>query len=106
MPFSAGFHPYFLITNKNRLELDIPAQTYQNQISKETLPFTGAFDFDMDEIDFAFKGISRENVIITDHDHKLKLTFSSIYMFSTLVFWTVKTNIIIALSLGQLPVMP
>ena len=92
MPFSAGFHPYFLITNKSRLELDIPAQTYQNQITKETLPFNGVFDFDMSEIDFVFKDISSQSITTTDYDRKFKLTLDSSYIFSTLVFWTVKNK--------------
>ena len=90
MPFSAGFHPYFLITNQNRLELDIPAQTYQNQITKEILPFNGVFDFTMDEIDAVFKEISSQSVVMTDCDRKLKLTLDSSYIFSILLFWTVK----------------
>ena len=90
MPFSAGFHPYFAIANKNQLELDIPAQAYQNQITKEIHTFNGTFDFGVDEIDVAFKEITSQSAAVTDRDRQLKLTLDSDHIFSTLVFWTVK----------------
>ncbi|CDN10093.1 hypothetical protein RintRC_0184 [Richelia intracellularis] len=90
MPFSAGFHPYLAIANKNKLELDIPAQAYQNQITKEIHPFDGTFDFNVDEIDVAFKEISSPSAAATDRERQLKLTLDSDSIFSTLVFWTVK----------------
>ncbi|MEO0935412.1 MAG: aldose epimerase, partial [Cyanobacteria bacterium J06641_2] len=51
MPFSVGFHPYFLTHDKSQLELDIPSTEFQNKGSKEIHPFNGSFDFDQDEID-------------------------------------------------------
>ncbi|MDJ0737530.1 MAG: aldose epimerase [Nostocaceae cyanobacterium] len=90
MPFSAGFHPYFAIADKNQLELEIPAQSYQNQITKENHPFNGTFDFSQDEIDVAFKQVSAQSAAVIDHSRKLKLTLDYDPIFSTLVFWTVK----------------
>ncbi|PSF35573.1 aldose epimerase [Aphanothece hegewaldii CCALA 016] len=90
MPFSWGFHPYFLVEDKNQLVLDIPATQYQNQITQEIHPFTGGFDFNQDEIDVAFKNVSRSSSGYTDYSrrHEISLTYSDIY--STVVFWTVK----------------
>lgn len=90
MPFSLGFHPYFQVEDKNQLVFDIPATHYQNQITQEIRPFTGSFDFNQDEIDVAFKDVSRSSSGYTDYSrrHQISLNYSDIY--STVVFWTVK----------------
>lgn len=90
MPFCLGFHPYFQVEDKNQLVLDIPATQYQNQTTQEIHPFTGSFDFNQDEIDVAFKDVSRSSSGYTDHSrrHQISLSYSDIY--STVVFWTVK----------------
>ncbi|MBD2360915.1 aldose epimerase [Anabaena minutissima FACHB-250] len=90
LPFSAGFHPYFLVGDKNQLEFAIPSQEYQDQKSKEVHPFNGNFDFSRDEIDFAFGQITSQSASVTDHSRKLKLTLDSDDIFSMLVFWTLK----------------
>jgi galactose mutarotase-like enzyme len=76
MPFSAGFHPYFLTGgDKNQLEFQIPSQQYQDQNTKEIHSFDGNFDFNRDEIDVAFKDLTSQSATVID---------------SHLVFWTVK----------------
>ncbi|MFQ4140681.1 aldose epimerase [Chlorogloeopsis sp. ULAP02] len=90
MPFSAGFHPYFLTTDKTQLEFEIPSTEYQDQITKKIHAFDGNFDFNRDEIDVAFKQLKRKSATVTDNSRKLKLTLDYDDFFSTLVFWTVK----------------
>ncbi|MEI2583764.1 aldose epimerase family protein [Scytonema sp. PRP1] len=90
MPFSTGFHPYFLTVDKTQLKFEIPSQEYQDQMTKETHSFNGDFDFNRDEIDVAFKQLSSQSATVTDHARKLKLTLEYDDTYSTLVFWTVK----------------
>lgn len=90
MPFSTGFHPYFLTVDKNQLKFEIPSQEYQDQITKEIHSFNGGFDFNRDEIDAAFKQLSGKSATVTDNARKLKLTLEYDDTYSTLVFWTVK----------------
>jgi galactose mutarotase-like enzyme len=90
MPFSFGFHPYFLTQDKTQLEFEIPAQEYQDQRSKEIHAFDGNFDFNQDEIDVAFKQLGSQSASVSDNSRKLKLTLESDKIFSTLVFWTLK----------------
>ncbi|RAM50951.1 MAG: aldose epimerase [Hapalosiphonaceae cyanobacterium JJU2] len=90
MPFSFGFHPYFLTQDKTQLEFEIPAQEYQDQRSKEIHAFDGNFDFNQDEIDVAFKQLSSQCASVSDNSRRLKLTLESDKIFSTLVFWTLK----------------
>ena len=89
MPFSTGFHPYFFAEDKSQLEFEIPAFQYQDQNSKEIHPFSGKFDFDLDEIDVAFTNITKNSTSIKDKKRKLKIKISYSDLFSTLVFWTV-----------------
>ncbi len=90
MPFSFGFHPYFLVQDKNQLDFEIPSQEYQDHITKGTHFFNGKFDFNRDEIDIAFKQLRAKSATVTDNSRKLKLTLEYDDVFSTLVFWTVK----------------
>ncbi|MFN6566909.1 aldose epimerase [Dendronalium sp. ChiSLP03b] len=90
LPFSAGFHPYFLTDDKSQLEFEIPSQEYQDQITKQIHPFNGNFDFSQDEIDVAFKQLADQSATITDRSRKLKLTLNYDDIYSTLVFWTLK----------------
>jgi galactose mutarotase-like enzyme len=90
MPFSTGLHPYFFTSDKTRLEFDIPASEYQNQITKEVQPFSGSFDLSQDEIDVAFRQVNANSTSATDTGREFKVTLSYSDLYSTLVFWTVK----------------
>lgn len=90
MPFSSGLHPYFSVRDKSKLDFDIPASQYQDQRNKEIYPFTGKFNFDVEEIDAAFVGVSTNTTSIVDRalQSQLKITYSDFY--SILVFWTLQ----------------
>ncbi len=90
MPFSVGFHPYFLAPDKSQLEFEIPSTEFQEKGSPEIHSFDGNFDFSRDEIDVAFKQLSAKSTSVTDKARKLKITLEYDDIFSTLVFWTVK----------------
>jgi galactose mutarotase-like enzyme len=90
LPFSAGFHPYFQCGDKSQLEFAIPSGQYQDQKSKEIHPFNGNFDFNREEIDFAFGHLRSQSAAVTDHSRKLKLTLDYEQIYAMLVFWTLK----------------
>ncbi|MBW4568726.1 MAG: aldose epimerase [Tolypothrix carrinoi HA7290-LM1] len=90
MPFSFGFHPYFVTNDKTQLEFEIPSSEYQDQKSKEMHSFNGNFDFNRDEIDVAFKQLTSQSASVTDRSRKLKLTLDYDDAFPILVFWTLK----------------
>lgn len=90
MPFSTGLHPYFVVSDKTQLKFDIPATQYQDHISQTTQTFSGNFDFEQDEIDIAFRDVSREFATVTDPVRKTRLTIDYDLVYSALVFWTVK----------------
>ena len=90
MPFSFGFHPYFLAKDKTQLAFDIPASAYQDQQTKEVFPYEGTFDFTVDEIDVGFQALTRSSASMSDRQRGLKITLNWSDAYSTFVFWTVK----------------
>ena len=90
MPFSAGLHPYFLAADKSKLKFEIPASQYLDQITGETHPFAGEFDFSQEEIDVAFTSITAHSTSFTNQPGRYRVTIRYSDLYSTLVFWTVQ----------------
>ncbi|MBH8552741.1 aldose epimerase [Nostocaceae cyanobacterium CENA357] len=90
LPFSTGFHPYFSIKDKTQLKFEIPSHEYQDQRNKEIHRFNGNFDFNLDEIDVAFKELTSQSTTVIDNSRKLKLTLDYGKEYPILVFWTIK----------------
>lgn len=90
MPFSAGFHPYFAVQNKNQLEFDIPSDRYTEKASQETHSFDGEFDFEREEIDVAFTSLQRQSASWLDRSTNRQIAIDYDNFYSTLVFWTVR----------------
>jgi galactose mutarotase-like enzyme len=90
LPFSTGLHPYFEVADKAQLQFEIPATQFQNQQSQTVHSFAGQFDFEVDEIDVAFRPLSCSSARVIDQQRQLCLTLDYDSSYSTLVFWTVK----------------
>jgi galactose mutarotase-like enzyme len=90
MPFSTGLHPYFAVSDKSKLEYDIPCSQYQDQMTKEVHRFEGNFDLSRDEIDVVFGQLTETSASITDTGRALKLSIGYSNLYANLVFWTVK----------------
>lgn len=91
MPFSAGFHPYFPVADKSKLQFEIPAKTaIVDQKTQTKKPFNNSFDFDVAEIDWCFDELTGTTAIVTDQAAQTKLTLQYDKEYSTLVFWTLK----------------
>ncbi|MEB3341083.1 aldose epimerase [Okeania sp.] len=90
MPFSTGIHPYFAVSDKTQLEFDLPSNKYQLKGDQTINTFAGDFDFNAEEIDWAFINLSKQSAVVTDKSRNLKLTINYDSNYSTLVFWTVK----------------
>ncbi|EKQ69590.1 galactose mutarotase-like enzyme [Leptolyngbyaceae cyanobacterium JSC-12] len=90
MPFSAGFHPYFAVQDKDQLRVQIPSSQYDDNVTKSVQAFSGQFNFELDEIDAAFTELSSRVSSVVDEGRSQRLTLTFSPEFSTLVFWTVK----------------
>jgi galactose mutarotase-like enzyme len=90
MPFSSGLHPYFAVRDKSQLQFLIPATQYLDQRTREVAAFSGTFDWDCDEIDWAFTDPTAQLAKVIDRDRNVELTMAYDRFVSTLVFWTQK----------------
>jgi galactose mutarotase-like enzyme len=88
MPMSTGLHPYFVTANKESLEFNIPASSYQNQRDKSIHPFSGKFDFTQAEIDVGFTDLSDTTATVIDGRAGTKIDFTVDKLDRHLVFWT------------------
>lgn len=90
MPFSVGLHPYFVTADKSQLQFDIPAAELLDQRSQAIESFSNQFDFERDEIDVAFRELSRRSATVSDRSQGVQITLAYESPYSTVVFWTVK----------------
>jgi galactose mutarotase-like enzyme len=90
MPFSIGFHPYFLVLDKHQLQFEIPSTEALDQPSQAAQPFFNTFDFDRAEIDWAFPQLNSQAASVSDLSRHTHITLNYSPQFSALVFWTLK----------------
>jgi galactose mutarotase-like enzyme len=101
MPFSTGQHPYFQVEAtaeaKSKLQLDIPAVQYNDNVSKRDSlgrlrhrTYNNDFDWAAPEIDAAFRPVSAQQATVVDPTRQVRLTLSYDKPYSTLVFWSVQ----------------
>ncbi|TDT51982.1 aldose epimerase [Fonticella tunisiensis] len=88
MPFYSGFHPYFYVEDKKRLDIEIPSCNYTEPIEGSIV--NSKFAYDRDEIDVVYKDLKANTCIIKDNSRKMNiaLSFDSIYKY--IVVWTLK----------------
>ncbi|MDB9312654.1 aldose epimerase [Spirulina sp. CS-785/01] len=90
MPFATGLHPYFWVTDKQQISLDIPASQGHDHLTKTSFPFTGKFDLQQEEIDVALKPVTRNHASLMNQRQRWRITLRYSDIYSTLVFWTVQ----------------
>lgn len=90
MPFSIGFHPYFLAPDKSSLSFDLPATRAWEKGAQQPTTFAGEFDFTQPEIDLALYPLSSRSATVCDRSRQLSLGLTYDALFTTLVFWSVQ----------------
>ncbi len=87
MPLQFGFHPYFLVGEKSKLQFNLPVRRYLDNKSEAQGEFQG-FDFSRDEIDWSFPSPTSPRSGFTDPERGLKIEIESDPLYKVLVFWT------------------
>lgn len=90
MPFSLGFHPYFQVFDKSQVTVQIPGQEYFDHKTGLIQRFSGTFDWNEPEIDWAFLDVSRHSAAICDRNQSWEIALNYSHPFSTVVFWTIQ----------------
>ncbi len=88
LPFCLGFHPYFHVTDKAKLQLGIPAVEWVSKAG-EWGEFFGELDFSQPEIDIAFPQLQSSRAHIQEGDRRLEMDYDLSH-YKVLVFWTVQ----------------
>lgn len=89
IPVQFGFHPYFLVGEKEKLRFQLPVTSYDDNKSDRKGDFTG-FNFSRDEIDWAFPYPTGPTATFEDSSRGLIVTVSYGEEYQTLVFWTLR----------------
>ena len=89
MPLQYGFHPYFLAEDKAALGFELPVSNYAENKSDNAGRFEG-FDFDREEIDWAFPHPTAHSAGFHDRARELSITVRYSAGYKELVFWTLK----------------
>lgn len=91
MPLQFGFHPYFQVGDKTDLEFSLPVVSYADNKSDARGPFVG-FDFERDEIDWAFPRPASHQAAFRDVQRGSKITVEYGDDYRWLVFWTLASS--------------
>lgn len=87
MPMAAGFHPYFVCSDKRALTFEIPATHYRDQVSGEAREFHG-FPFEEPVVDWIFTDVHGQKASVTNPADGYRLQLEYDPVFRCLVFWT------------------
>lgn len=90
MPLSFGLHPYFLAPDKSQLRFEIPSTQALDQRTGKVLPFAGDFNFQQEEIDWAFRSLFQREAVLYDDRRQLQLRLRYSSPYAVLVFWTLQ----------------
>lgn len=91
MPLQFGFHPYFQVGEKSKLQFDLPVSRYRDNRSEQAGDFEG-FDFSQPEIDWSFPDPTSSCSGFVDPERGLKIEIESDPLYSVLVFWTLQNS--------------
>jgi galactose mutarotase-like enzyme len=86
MPMYAGFHPYFVASDKSALAFEIPASRYTDQVSGEAGRFS-AFPFERPTIDWIFTDVHARRAAVSNPKDGYRLVLECDPIFKYLVFW-------------------
>jgi galactose mutarotase-like enzyme len=88
MPFYGGYHPYFHVEDKNRLEIEIPSETYTETISGSVM--NNQLNYEQDEINVFYRNLTANNFQIKDPVQKRQISVQFDPIYKYLVVWTLK----------------
>lgn len=91
MPLQFGFHPYFLVGSKERIQFQLPVTTYCDNKSDDRGTFQG-FPFQRSEIDWAFPNPTELEASFHDPERNLTIKVSYGNEYTQLVFWTLENT--------------
>ncbi|UOF88744.1 hypothetical protein LSG31_12380 [Fodinisporobacter ferrooxydans] len=91
MPFQLGFHPYFLLKDKNSIKLKLFAKECIDTLKGIRLQLSsdGWFhpDLNQEQINLCFRGFNQNHIEIQLDDHKVEIVFTA--NVTDIVLWAI-----------------
>lgn len=102
MPFYLGYHPYFYVADKEKLLLNVPAQSYRDMVAGSVVH--GSFNLQQPESNAIYEQLQASRCEMIDQARGLKvaLEFDEVYQY--VVLWALEGKPFICMEPWMAPV--
>ena len=78
MPVQLGFHPYFAVTDKSKLEFELPGRVYRDSDTPDRADqvFPGTLAFTDQPLDWELRDLQQRRAVMREGSHSLTLEWS------------------------------
>lgn len=102
MPFYLGYHPYFYVADKDRLELNIPS-SHCNEMIPDSM-VQDKFNFNQPESNVIYDQLQSNQCEMIDHARQLKVTITSDDVYQYMVVWALQGKSFVCIEPWMAPV--
>jgi len=102
MPFYLGYHPYFYVSDKESLELNIPSSAVSELVPNSMQQ--GQFNFSQAQSNVIYDQLQSGICELIDHDRKLKVTLTSDEVYQYIVLWALEGKPFVCIEPWMAPV--
>lgn len=102
MPFYLGYHPYFYVADKDRLEISIPS-SHCNEMIPHSMA-EGKFNFNQPESNVIYDQLQSNQCEMMDHARQLKVTITSEDVYQYMVVWALQGKSFVCIEPWMAPV--
>lgn len=102
MPFYLGYHPYFFVEDKEKLELSVPSSTYHEMIAGS---MNGEqFNLQLAEANVIYHELQANSCTMIDHARSLRVTIEYDDVYQYIVLWALEGKPFICIEPWMAPV--
>jgi galactose mutarotase-like enzyme len=102
MPFYLGYHPYFYVADKSKLQLDIPSQHYNELTANSVLE--GRFSLEQQESNAIYEQLQASSCHMVDQARGLKVSIGYDDVYPYIVLWALEGKPFICIEPWMAPV--
>jgi len=102
MPFYLGYHPYFYVEDKDRLEINIPSSNCNVVIPNSMVQ--DKFNFNQPESNVVYEELQSNQCEMIDHARQLKVTLTSDDVYKYMVLWALEGKPFVCIEPWMAPV--
>jgi len=102
MPFYLGYHPYFYVADKQKLELKIPSKSFNELVPNSMLQHE--FNLNQQEANVIYHDVQSNQCEMIDHARQLKVTLTSDEIYQYIVLWALEGKSFVCIEPWMAPV--